>query len=121
MPGFDAVAHGLADAVIGENEHLQIVTRQQVELSLAVFVFAQGSLHLEVIAPAAEFEALIAPVVELLRQFFQRQMRPLAAKEQDRTAHVWLLRDVPPSLTLRACMEELIRARSVSEEPSARC
>jgi hypothetical protein len=87
MSRLDGIAHGLADAVIAENEHLQVVPREKIELLLAVFVFAQGTLDFEVIAPAAQFQAVVAPVAQLLRELIERQIRPLPAEEEDRTRH----------------------------------
>ena len=53
----------------------------------AVIVVAEGALDLEVIAPAAEIDALVAPLGDLRRQLFQRQVGPLAAEQQDRSRH----------------------------------
>ena len=41
---------------------MQIVAGEQVELVLAVVVLAEGALHLEVVAPAAQLQALVAPL-----------------------------------------------------------
>ncbi len=87
MPRLDAIADCLANPMIAEHQERQIVAGQQIELVLAVIVVAQRPLHFEVIAPAAQLQPLIAPVVELLREFFERQMRPLSAKEQHRPRH----------------------------------
>src|SRR5260370_34122955 len=53
-------------------------------------VLAQRALHLEMIAPASEFHSLIAPLTCFLCQFFQRQIRPLAAEEDDGPRHTFL-------------------------------
>ena len=74
MPAVDAIANRLADAMVAEDRHAQFqAVDSRSSLLRAVVVFAEGALHLEMIAPAAQLEALIAPFGELPGQFFQRR------------------------------------------------
>src|ERR1043166_8603923 len=67
VPRLDRVADSLADAIRSQHGRLEVVAREQVELLLAIVVAGDRPLHLEVIAPAAELDPLVAPVGDLGR------------------------------------------------------
>ena len=87
MPGVDRVEHGLADAMGAQGEHLEVVFVQQGAAFRAVVVLLQRSLDLEMIAPAGQFEAVVAEAAELTGQFGQRQIAPLAGENCYRSRH----------------------------------
>ena len=74
----DRIQNGLADQVVAEREHLQAVPGQRLPLPLAVARIGHRLGDLEVVAVAAEFEAVEAEIFGLGRQRFQRQVGPLA-------------------------------------------
>ena len=74
------IANRLADAVIAEYGHGKLVPAEEVELVPAVVVFAQGSLHFTVIAPAAQVQTLVAPLRRLAGQFLQGKLPRAGAR-----------------------------------------
>src|SRR5205823_5328898 len=86
MAWFDRVAHRLADAVGAEYRGLKIMSGEQVELLLAVVVVADCPLDFEMIGPAAELDALVAPFGDLGGELAQRRVGPCAAVEDHRPA-----------------------------------
>ncbi len=83
----DVVADALADQVVRDGEHLQPVLVEHRPLGLAVLVVLEGLVDLEVVAPAGQFQAVIAPALGLLRQDLQRQVRPLSREKRYRSCH----------------------------------
>jgi hypothetical protein len=59
------VADGLADQVVGDGPALQVVFGQQLVPAGQVAVLVQGALNVEVIAPAGQFEAVVAPLPDV--------------------------------------------------------
>ena len=78
VPRIDRIQHGLADQVIAERKHLQAVPGQRLPLTVAVARIGHRLGDLEVVAVAAQFEAVEAEVLGLGGQRFQRQVGPLA-------------------------------------------
>ena len=50
--------------------------------------------HVEVVAPARELEAVVAPAFRLCGELGERQVGPLAGKERDRSGHAPTLRGI---------------------------
>src|SRR5205814_232385 len=71
----------------GDGETLQPVLVEDIPTGPRVLRLCEGALHLEVVAPAGEFEAVEAPRFRLLRERLQRQVRPLPREECDWPAH----------------------------------
>ena len=71
---------------------LQLVAFQQVALCRAVAVFGQRPLHVEVIAPAGQFQAVVAKLGRLAGQVLQGKIGPLTGKQRERASHAKLLR-----------------------------
>jgi hypothetical protein len=76
----NGVADALANQVGADGETLQTIFIQQVAPGLYVTIFAQGAIHFEVITPTSQFQAVKAPIADLLGQLFQGQIGPLAGK-----------------------------------------
>ena len=88
VPLVDPVAHRLPDEVVADREHLQPVLLEDVaarpERSLSS---ASALVHLEVIAPAGELEAVEAPGRRLLGDGLEWQVGPLAGEQRHGSAH----------------------------------
>src|SRR5438067_6420588 len=87
MASIHQIADGLADAVVAQDRNGQLMPGEEFELLAAVIVFAERPLHLAVVAPAAEFQPLIAPLARLLGKLLQRQIGPGAGEQSDRPCH----------------------------------
>ena len=87
------VADGLALEVVGDRVDLEVVLLEQVELALdvAVVVPAPG---VEVVAPAGDLEAVVAPPGGELGHLLERQVGPLAGEQGDRSGHERLRRSL---------------------------
>ena len=77
-----------------DGEHLEVVLVEQLAPLGAVAVLLEGLIDLEMIAPAGQFEAVVAEAAEFSRQFGQRQVGPLAREHRDRSCHVETPSDV---------------------------
>src|SRR5690606_41730893 len=55
------VADGLADEVVGDGPHLQVVLGEGLQLARDVVVVGDGLVDLEVVAPAGDLQAVVAP------------------------------------------------------------
>ena len=53
-----------------------------------VFFGRGGGIDVEMVAPAGEFEAILAEVARLLAEVFQLEIGPLAGEERDGSGHV---------------------------------
>lgn len=87
MAFIDRIGNTLADFVISDDGQLQVVPGEEFQLVRDGVFVAEGSLDLEMIAPAAEFHAVITPFVGLHGQCFEGQVGPGACKEQDLSWH----------------------------------
>ena len=83
MALIDEVAHGLADEVAGDGVTGQAVVREELPALLHVSLTGGGGVHIEVVAPAGEFEAIVAHFIGERREFFEREVGPLAGEECD--------------------------------------
>ena len=66
--------------MIADGEALQAVLIEDVPAALDVAVIGQRFIDLEVIAPAGQFQPVIAEAGGLFRQRVERQIRPLPGK-----------------------------------------
>ena len=81
------VAHGLAGEVVGDRVHLQAVTLEDVEPGLDVVGVLDRGPRVEVVAPAGDLEAVVAPAGCQRGDLLERQIGPLAGEQRDRTRH----------------------------------
>ena len=87
MPLIDAVTDGLPHQVVGNGVHGEVVLLECVAFCSAVAALLEGAGHVEMVAPAGEFEAGVAKLASLAGQVFQRKVGPLAGEQRDRTGH----------------------------------
>jgi hypothetical protein len=59
----DQIADGLADKVVADGITLKAVLAQDLPAALDVTVVRQRPLHVEVIPPAGELQAVVAPLL----------------------------------------------------------
>ena len=85
VPRINVVAHRLSHKVRRNRVTLQPRFRQLRPPRIAVRLV--GLRHLEVIAPAGEFHAIVAEGFRLLQHGFNRQIGPLAGEKCDRSGH----------------------------------
>ena len=85
------VAHRLAGQVIRDRVDLQPVALEDVEPALHVLRVVP-TRDVEVVAPAGDLEAVVAPLAGESGHLFERQVGPLAGEQSDRTRHRALLR-----------------------------
>ena len=81
------VADGLPDQVVADGVDPQAVLGEQVEHALDVAVLVERPLHVEVVAPAGQFQAVEAHLFGEGREFGERQIGPLAGKQRDGSGH----------------------------------
>ena len=93
VPVVDRVADGLADEVRAERPDAEAVLLQQAADGLRVAGIGDRPVDLEVVAPAGELEAVVAPARDLRRELRDRQIGPLAGEERDGTSQADLLGD----------------------------
>ncbi len=87
VPGVDRIAHRLADPVIAQHRRRQVGTVEQFELLGAVVGLAEGALDLEMVAPATQLDALVAPFADLAHKVVERQIRPGPRKQDHGSGH----------------------------------
>ena len=78
VPLVDPIQHRLAHQVGADGEDAQVVPLQQFALHAAIVGLGQGLADVEMVAPAGQFEAVVAELAALAGQFFQGQIGPLA-------------------------------------------
>jgi hypothetical protein len=83
----DQVADGLADQVRGNGEGAQAVRLEDIPAALAVALVLGRLVHFEMIAPAGEFDAVIAEALGLLADIIESQVGPLPGEKCDWTSH----------------------------------
>ena len=74
------VADKLPDQVIADGEHLQVVLFQDIALLLAVALVGGGEGDIEMITPAGQLQAIVAPIRGLFGEYFQGQISPLSGE-----------------------------------------
>ena len=68
VPGVDVVEHGLTGQMGANGKDLHIVLFQKLPFFAAIAVVFQGLSHLEVIAPAGQFQAVVTKPLALAGQ-----------------------------------------------------
>ncbi len=81
------VAHRLALEVVADREHLQVVLLQHLQLRRDVGVVLDRGPRVEVVTPARELEAVVAPPRGQPAHLLERQVGPLAGEQGDRAWH----------------------------------
>ena len=81
------VAHGLPDQVVGDRPHAEVVLRQRLPLALGVGVVGERPVHLEVVTPAGDLQAVVPPLGGEPAHLLEGQVGPLAGEERDRSRH----------------------------------
>jgi hypothetical protein len=87
----DAVTDGLAHQMVADGVALQPVLVEGIPALLNIAVVGERLVHLEVVAPAGEFHAVIAEGFGLLADDLKGQIGPLAGKEGNGSWHEFLL------------------------------
>jgi hypothetical protein len=77
------VAHRLAHEVVAHRVHLEAVRGQAVAQPVAVVVLGERAPDVEVVAPAGELEAVVAPARGLGGERVEGHVGPLAGEERD--------------------------------------
>jgi hypothetical protein len=91
VPVVNRVADTLADEVIADGPAAQIIFFQQVAFATHIAIIFQRLIHLKVIAPAGQLQAVKAPLADFLGQRFEWEIGPLAGEEGYRSWHDFLL------------------------------
>nr|WP_245715064.1 hypothetical protein [Micromonospora inyonensis] len=81
------VADRLADQMVGDGGGLEVVLRQRLALAVDVRLVGQGLVDLEVVAPAGDLQAVVAPLGGVPADLVERKIGPLAGEERDRSRH----------------------------------
>ncbi|MNV56249.1 hypothetical protein D3C71_1485220 [compost metagenome] len=81
------IAHGLAHQMVADGKTLQAVLGQQCVLVFDVLGRRQRLLHVEMVAPAGQLQAVVAHAFRQRREFCQWQVGPLAGEEGDGSWH----------------------------------
>ena len=85
------IADQLSGEMVADGEELEVAAGEFVEDGFAVFFILGGSGHVEVVAGAGEFDAVIAPGSGFFHESIQRHIRPLSGKKGDRSHVLSLL------------------------------
>ena len=85
MPFIDQIADRLAGQMIGNRVAGKSVLGEQGPFLVDVIRFRQGAIHLEMIAPAGEFHAVVTHFFDLGRQVREGKISPLTGEQSDRT------------------------------------
>ncbi len=104
----DAIAYGLADEVCAERPAAEPVLFEERPMLSAVRVVGEGSIDLEVISPARQFETVEPPAAARRGEFGDGQIRPLTGEQRYRAGH-----RVPSFM----CVETTRRAVSRCADP----
>ncbi|MDQ0597730.1 hypothetical protein QF037_002075 [Streptomyces canus] len=76
----DGVADGLTDQVVGDGPALQAVFLQELVARGEVRRVGEGLVDLEVVAPAGEFQSVVAEVAGQTADLFEGKVGPLAGE-----------------------------------------
>src|SRR5690606_13566448 len=107
------VADGLADQVVGDRPHAAVVLGQGLLLAFDVGVVRDGLVDLEVIAPAGDLQAVVAPFGRQPADLLERQVRPLPGEQRDRSRHD------PPQSSSGCLSRALLGGRRHAPHPQA--
>ena len=83
----DAVADRLADEVARNRVARETVVFEERPFVVDVFLGRGGGIDIEMIAPAGEFDAVVAHLFDERGEFFEGQIGPLAGEQGDGTWH----------------------------------
>ena len=87
MAFVDAVADRLAHEVVGDRVAGEPVVFEHRPFVVDVFLGICGGIDVEVVAPAGEFDAVVAHFFDERGEFFEGQVGPLAGEQGDGTWH----------------------------------
>ena len=87
VPFVDQIADRLADEMAGNGVAGEAVFGEQGPFLFGVFGFSEGAIHLEMIAPAGEFHAVITHFFDEREQFGERKIGPLAGEKSNGSWH----------------------------------
>ena len=83
MPLVDGVvAHCLSDEMVGDGPDAEVVLGERGFLARQVGVVLGGQSHVEMIAPAGNFEPVISPGRRQPTDFLERQVGPLSGEQR---------------------------------------
>ncbi len=74
----DQVAYRLTDQMVADRPDFQSVFGQQIVAALAIAILRQRLVHLEMISPTGQFQAVVSPAGRFFRQRFEGHIRPLS-------------------------------------------
>jgi hypothetical protein len=74
------IRHTLANQVAADGKALQVVLVEDIPATLDIAILLQGFVHLKVVSPASQFQAIEAPFTDLLGKVFQGKISPLAGE-----------------------------------------
>jgi hypothetical protein len=97
VPRVDQIADRLADEVVADGQALHAVLGQQCAFVNHVGLGGKRLLHVEMVAPARQLQAVIAHAFGQRRELGQRQVGPLAGEEGDGSWHRYLYQGITPS------------------------
>lgn len=83
----NVVADRLADEVGGDGEKFQAVFRKNLVAAGAIVGVGRGFLHIAMVAPTGEFQAVVAEVFGFFRDVVEGEVGPLSSEECDGTGH----------------------------------
>ncbi len=87
VPLIDEIAHGLADEVCRNRIAGEAVVFQDLPLLFDVSLVLDRLIDFKMVAPAGEFQTVVAKGLGLLAEVFERQVGPLAGEQGDGTGH----------------------------------
>ena len=89
----DQIADGLADEVRGDGIGAQAMGLEDVPAGFAIAFVLGRLIDFKMIAPAGEFDAVVAEAFGLAANFIEAQVGPLPGKKCDWTSHFFSLSD----------------------------
>lgn len=88
VPFIGQIANSLADEVIGDGEARESVFSKKRPFLFDVIAFGERPVYVEMAAPTAKFEAIVAHRPGFWGEFNKRQIGPLTGEERDGAWHV---------------------------------
>ena len=87
VPLVDPIADGLSDQMVRDRVDRKLVPFERIPLRGTVAALVEGPRDVEVVAPAGQFEPLIAKLTRLAGEILERQVGPLAGEQRDGAGH----------------------------------
>ena len=87
MAFVNAVADGLADEVVGNGIAGEAVLGEEGPFLFDVIGFGEGAVHFEMVAPAGEFDAVVAHFFGEGQEVGEGKVGPLAGEKGDWSWH----------------------------------